>query len=237
LESQQAAESVAPADWTRRAGQLTPPVRPGRKPVQLGALTLICAVFWVATGCSGPSNFLTGGPTMGQMKTSLSHLEFENDQLKRTTAKLQKENRSMEDRLVQEQMDNGDLTARLDDARHLLRDRGLESDVRVGSHRNGESLGGSAPQGDDGERATFPDGTRSRRRKTPFAQISGGGDSDAPIGVEDPPNGQPSESRGARARRSGRRVDGELDHHSYYTGPKSWLPVANGSDDSVIQVR
>ena len=33
----------------------------------------------------------------------------------------------MEDRLVQEQIDNGDLTARLDDARNLLRDRGIDA--------------------------------------------------------------------------------------------------------------
>jgi hypothetical protein len=241
LGSQQAAESVASADWTRRAGRLTPTARRRRKPVhQLGAFTLICAVFGAATGCSGRSNFLTGGPTMGQMKTSLSHLEYENEQLKRTTAKLQRENRSLEDRLVQEQMDNGDLTARLDDARHLLRDRGLDSDVRVGSHRSGESVGGRAAVGDDVDRATAPDGTRSRRRKTPFAQISGGGDPVAPIGVEDQTDGEPSGSRGARerARRSGRRFDDdEPDHHSYYTGPKSWLPVANGSDDSMILVR
>ena len=53
---------------------------------------------------------------MGQLKTSLSHLEYENAQLKRDVAKLQQENRAMEDRLVQEEQDNGDLTARLDDA-------------------------------------------------------------------------------------------------------------------------
>ena len=92
---------------------------------------LFSATLSVATGCSGQSGFLTGGPTVGQMKTSLSHLEFENVELKRSVAKLQQENRSMEDRLVQEQIDNGDLTARLDDARNLLRDRGIESDVRV----------------------------------------------------------------------------------------------------------
>ena len=44
----------------------------------------------------------------------------------------------MEDRLVQEQIDNGDLTARLDDARNLLRDRGLEPDVKLGSRRRGD---------------------------------------------------------------------------------------------------
>ena len=75
---------------------------------------------------------------------------------------------------MQEQMDNGDLTARLDDARNLLRDRGLEADVRVGSHRGGEAQGRSTSDGEGAEDASFPDESPSRRRKTPFAQISGG---------------------------------------------------------------
>ena len=90
---------------------------------------------------------------MGQLKTSLSHLEYENEQLKKTTAKLERENRSMEDRLVQEQMENGDLTARLDDARNLLRERGVDDDVRLGSHRTGEATGVSAGERDGAERA------------------------------------------------------------------------------------
>jgi transposase-like protein len=35
----------------------------------------------------------------------------------------------------QEQIDNGDLAARLDDARNLLSDRGVDPDVRVGARR------------------------------------------------------------------------------------------------------
>ena len=62
------------------------------------------------------SSFLNGGASPGQIKVSLSHLQFENEQLKAEVAKLKDENRTMEDRLVQEQIHNGDLTARLDDA-------------------------------------------------------------------------------------------------------------------------
>ena len=102
---------------------------------------LVAATLSMATGCSGKSSFLTGGPTIGQMKTSLSHLEYENVELKKSVAKLQQENRSIEDRLVQEQIDNGDLTARLDDARNLLGDRGIASDVRLGSRRPVARLG------------------------------------------------------------------------------------------------
>ena len=165
------------------------------------ARTSICAGLCSATGCSGQSNFLTGGPTVGQLKTSLSHLEYENQQLKKTTAKLERENRSLEDRLVQEQMENGDLIARLDDARNLLRDRGIDADVRVGSHRGDETVGADGRDREGGEPSSSSDRSRSRRRKTPFAQISGGGDSVAPIEVGDPK--ESDQSQRERARRDG----------------------------------
>jgi hypothetical protein len=189
-------------------------------------------------GCSGQSGWLTGGPTVGQLKTSLSHLEYENEQLKKSTANLQRENRSMEDRLVQEQMSNGDLTARLDDARNLLRDRGIDADVRVGSHQGGEILGGSTSGREGDERASFPDASRTKRRKTPFAQIAGGTDSVAPIDIKDPDvDTEDSERPRAKTKRSGRRLEDELDHHSYHKAPQSWMPIADSSDDSVIQIR
>jgi hypothetical protein len=196
------------------------------------------AVLCAGGGCSGRSSFLTGGPTVGQLKTSLSHLEYENEQLKKSTAKLERENRSMEDRLVQEQMENGDLTARLDDARNLLRDRGLDADVRVGSHRTRESLGRSTTEREGAENTSFPDESPPRPRKTPFAQIKSGGDSLGPIDVKGPAGDDDATERaGTRTRRSRRRLDDELDQHSYHKAPQSWMPVADSSDDSIIQIR
>ncbi len=175
---------------------------------------------------------------MGQLKTSLSHLEYENEQLKKSTAKLERENRSLEDRLVQEQMENGDVTARLDDARNLLRERGIDDDVRLGSHRAGESTGVSAGERDGAERSSFSDGSRSRRRRTPFAQISGGGDSVAPIDVGDPAEddstGRRKAGTGGRARRAS---EDDSDRHSYQRAPRDWQPVADSSDDSEIRIR
>ena len=182
-----------------------------------GVATLVCAVLSTSAGCSGQSNFLTGGPTVGQLKTSLSHLEYENEQLKTRTAKLEQENRSMENRLVQEQIDNGDLTARLDDARNLLRDRGIESDVRLGSRRRGE---GDEAFGRRRGPSRTDDAGRPRdapRRKPPFAQISGP--------VDDVPSVQ--DARGSAAAREGprRRTTPSpagrrrhLDHQSFHTG-------------------
>ena len=37
-----------------------------------------CAVASASAGCSGQSNFLTGGPTVGQLKTSLLGMSFLN---------------------------------------------------------------------------------------------------------------------------------------------------------------
>ena len=198
---------------------------------------LLCASLCAGEGCSGQSSFLTRGPTVGQLKTSLSHLEYENEQLRKTTAKLERENRSMEDRLVQEQLENGDVTARLDDARNLLRERGLSDDVRLGSHRGGDGLGASSNERDGDQQSSFPERSRSARRKTPFAQISGVGDSVAPIEVGDPAEKESSPRSRTKARRSGRASDDELDRHSYERAPRTWLPIADSSDDSTISIR
>ncbi len=143
----------------------------------------------------------------------------------------------MEDRLVQEQLENGEVTARLDDARNRLRERGIDDDVRLGSHRGGDGPGGRSSESDSGDQSSFTDRSRPRKRKTPFAQIAGAGDSVAPIEVGDPAEKESSDRARTRARRSSRASDAELDQHSYQRSPKSWLPVADSSDDSTIQIR
>jgi hypothetical protein len=184
----------------------------------------------MAAGCSGQSRFLTGGPTVGQLKTSLSNLEYENQQLKRASAKLQQENRAMEDRLVQEELENGDLAARLDDARNLLRDRGLDPDVRVGSHRSGGASG--SPADFDGSPAnSHRNGPARGKRKPPFAQISGPTDPVPPMREDDdfvPP---------PRHDRRRRRALDDPDHHAFYNGPLRWLPVADATGASATELR
>jgi hypothetical protein len=194
---------------------------------------LVWAGWIVASGCSGQSRYLTGGPTVGQLKTSLSHLEYENQQLQRSIAKLQQENRTIEDRLVQERIDNGDLAARLDDARNLLRDRGVDPDVRVGSRR-GSGERSSSFADEDGSPAAGP---ARGRRKPPFAQISGPKDSVPPMQEDDDPAPPAGNRRGAGADRSRRRIDDDLDHHSFYSGPIRWLPVADGMSTPASTIR
>jgi hypothetical protein len=200
-----------------RAGWKRPPWYAGTALVWLGLSMM--------AGCSGRETFLVGGPTVGQLKTSLSHLEYENQQLKRSVSKLEQENRSIEDRLVQEQLDNGELTAKLDDVRNLGKERGLDLDTRVGSRRD-----------DDGSTArTLPTGQSTRkRRKPPFAVIPGRVEIFPP--VEDDTASKPRAAGNAKSRGSDLDVDDDLNRHSYRAGGQRWLPVANGSDDSMSQL-
>jgi len=173
------------------------------------------------------------------MKASLSHLEYENVEMKKSVAKLQQENRSMEDRLVQEQIDNGDLTARLDDARNLLRDRGIDSDVRLGSRRPSGNGVGSSREDDDASGRTVPASRGERqRRKAPFAQISGQVDALPSLDDNnDSPKRKTRAKRNSKADRPGQAFDDVIDHHSYQPGPLHWNPVARADDDSTIQIR
>jgi hypothetical protein len=114
----------------------------------------------------------------------------------------------MENRLVQEETLNGDLTARLDDARSLLGQRGLDP----------------GPSGLDSGGRTLPAGRSTKKpRKAPFAQIPGRIDSLPP--AEDDP--APERGRGTTPLPSGNDP-----------GPTSrldrsplWLPVARGTTE------
>src|SRR4051794_40032149 len=90
-------------------------------------IALLLGATGFATGCSSQTGSTFPRRTsFGTLKTSLSHLEFENEQLRKEVAKLKTDTREIEDRLVQEESDNGDLKARLDDARHLLGQKGYD---------------------------------------------------------------------------------------------------------------
>ncbi len=165
-------------------------------------------------GCSGRGTYITGGPSSSQLKSSLSRLEFENDELKTQIARLKEENRQFEDRLVQEQLHNGEITARLDDMRNMMRDRGYDdpdADAPLARPR------------------TLPAGRSSpARRKPPAAQISRSEEIDEipPIRIEDAPRSdRPSSSSSSRrARPSPTDEDlglGEKDMR--------WTPIAQGA--------
>jgi hypothetical protein len=120
------------------------------------------------------------------MKTAMSHLQFENEQLKTEVAKLKEENRTFEDRLVQEQVHNGDLAARLDDARNILRDRGIDTDTRLGARTKGAGIDDADE--DLSRPKAIPAGRSSRKpRKPPAASIPGGDLDELPTASDDEP--------------------------------------------------
>ena len=179
------------------------------------ALALAAAAL---AGCSGRGTYITGGPSSGQLKSSLSRLEFENDQLKTQIARLKEENRQFEDRLVQEQLHNGEITAKLDNVRNLLRDQGLDGpdadlDAPIARPK-------TLPAG----RSTPP------KRRAPAAQISRASESDEipPIRIDDAPRSSRPRSSSNRPRTSSAPAD---DGEDLGMSEKDlrWTPIAQGA--------
>jgi hypothetical protein len=179
------------------------------------------------SGCAQPGPLASRHTTIGALKTSLSHLEFENEQLKAKVANIDSENREIENRLVEEEALNGDLRARLDNARNLLSDRGYNWDART-------SAGGSPTERDQfssGESSsrTLPAGRSDRKpRKPPFARIPSrreapATDADASLDAELPPSRIP-------------RADA-FGPQSWREDDAQWLPIARGGNDPAAKVR
>src|SRR3954465_6988205 len=82
-----------------------------RTPLLLGASSLLMA------GCAQSPRFLSNRVSYGTLKTSLSHLEYENQQLRTQVSQLKSENRDIENRLVQEGQVNSDPPPPPDNAR------------------------------------------------------------------------------------------------------------------------
>lgn len=94
----------------------------GRFPI-LAALLL---AGWLPTlaGCKSAGPITSRRNTMGMLKSSVSQLEASNQDLKRQVATLRSESSRFETELAQERQANGELTARLDDAKQVIRRHG-----------------------------------------------------------------------------------------------------------------
>lgn len=172
------------------------------------ALLLAATAF--ATGCAQTGTTLPRRTPLGSLKTSVSHLEFENEQLRKEVAKLKTDSREIEDRLVQEEADNGDLRARLDDARHLLSQKGYDAGTEPAHATNRPSDSAT----------TVPAGQSSRkRRKAPFTQIPGR--------IEMVPPSDPADDPQFLAPRPGPRD--EFGPQSRRGDTDLWLPIAQGT--------
>jgi hypothetical protein len=168
-------------------------------------------------GCSTPGPIRSRYTTIGTLKTSLSHLEFENQQLRSKVTSLESDNRDIENRLVQEENLNGDLSARLDDARDVMAQHGYD-------WGNSNSSGGTTR--DDSSSRTLPAGRSNRTpRKPPFARIPGRVDSPPPADGYDDEFNRPSLPSNDAFGPQSLRDDGQ------------WLPIARGATAPGTKVR
>lgn len=188
-----------------RAAQLRP--RSNRPRRLAAALSLL-----LAAGCAQPGPLTSRYTMIGSLKSSLAQTEAERDAMKREVADLKLQNRRMKDQIVQAESANGELTARLDDARHLIRNQGGDADsVAPDFDREAIPPPRTAPAG----RASRPG------RKAPLTQIPGVQPIDeGDQGFDDDP---PTAPRGR-------------DRSSYYDEPQSrlddpspWRPMARGN--------
>jgi hypothetical protein len=103
------------------------------------SLALCLALAAVApVGCSGPSLFTSRQTSMGTLKASVSQLEFENEKLRKEMGELKADNSRLDNQLVQEREANGEIAARLDDAKDLIRRQGGSAQALGGSSSNAE---------------------------------------------------------------------------------------------------
>jgi hypothetical protein len=105
------------------------------------ALSLLALTALGPIGCAGPNPFTTRQTTIGSLKASVSQLEFENEKLRKDVGEMKAENSRLDNQLVQEREANGELSARLDDAKDLLR--------RQSSNSNAQAMGGSSSNFED----------------------------------------------------------------------------------------
>ena len=180
-------------------------------------LWIIVCLSATHAGCAQSGPLLSQGAGVGTLKTSLSHMEYENQQLRRENASLKAEVRETEDRLVQEESANGELTSRLDNAMVMLKGRGLGgTDV---AETNPNDPGPERP------RTTLPAGRSSRKaRKPPFARIPGQLDLLPPSS-----DGDQASLNGWGS--SGLRGVEDADPPGSRDQPVIWLPVARGSTE------
>lgn len=172
-----------------------------------GRTLLIVALAGLAAGCEGGGPLTSRHIMMGSLKTSVSQLEYQNDELQRQVAALKAENRRFEDRLVQERAENEALANQLDGAKGRLGEN--TGDIRTGSRSRSSSV-------DDADEPPPSQVRRSKsRRQPPAVAIPGRIE---PSRVDPGDDDVSSVLPPAKSRLASRR-----------TIDDRWLPVARGT--------
>jgi hypothetical protein len=187
-----------------------PVMATGRLPQFAPCLVLLAIA---TTGCTQSNPFTSRQTMMGSLKASVSQLEFENEKLRKDVAELKAENAKLDSELAREIDVNGEITARLDDAKAMIRRQG----------GNAQALGSPSRNYEDDEvppPVTTPKSRTTRGgRKPPAAQIPQTSD---PI-----PFGSSSDGLGYQPSAQPSRDLGSDDTDD------RWLPVARGVGTTV----
>jgi hypothetical protein len=160
-------------------------------------------------GCSQPGPFTARQTMVGSLKASVSQLEFENEKLRAEVGELKADNSRLDNQLVQEREANGEVTARLDDAKDLLRRQGGNASAMGGSSKNFEDDDIPPPA------TTSPVRRSKGSRKPPAARI--------PQIESTTPFGSSSDDLGYEPPERSPRDIGPVD-----ADEDRWLPVARG---------
>ncbi len=170
---------------------------------------------FAVTGCTQPNPFTSRQTTLGSLKASVSQLEFENEKLRKEVGELKADNSRLDSELAREEQLNGEITARLDDAKEMIRRDG----------GNAQALGAPSKNYEDDQIPPPVSTPRSRPmkggRKPPAAQIR--------QQTDPAPFGSSSDSLGYQPRSTGLNRDLGTDDGS----DDRWLPVARGMGTTV----
>ena len=179
----------------------------------LGLLPALAAL--ALAGCSGSGPISSRQTRVGSLKASVSQLEFDNDKLRREVGELKVDNSRLDNQLAQEREANGEVTARLDDAKDLLRRQGGDVQALGIPPKTFEDDGIPPP-------ASNPPARRSSRtsRKPPAAQIRR-------------PEPSPFDSPGERGFDSTANDPARDLGSTDRTQDDRWLPVARGLGSTV----
>ena len=169
-------------------------------------------------GCSSPGPLSTRQTMVGSLKASVSQLEFDNGKLRKEVGELKADNARLDTQLAQESDANGEMSARLDDAKDLIRRQG----------GNAQAMGAPSRTFEDDEippPAIAPRGRRMKSsRKPPAVQIPRIEPSTSFGSFSDDLGYEPSSTRSPRDL-------GPLDRDT----ADRWLPVARGLGSAQVR--
>ena len=126
------------------------------------SVAIVLALLALMSGCTQPGPLARRRATFGSLKASVAQLETENEQIRQQLAEAESEKRRLEDRVVEEDSNNGELTAQLNDALNVIRHQGLESTP---------TLAAPSPDPDRASPRRTSPAKRPRKHPAPFTQI------------------------------------------------------------------